>query len=55
MPKKKKIEKQKELEDFFRDDENEIKYLEINGVRVVFLAYTRWTNGLSMTTSPLAS
>ncbi|MBR2027689.1 MAG: CapA family protein [Oscillospiraceae bacterium] len=30
------------------DDENEIKYLDINGVRVAFLAYTRWTNGLSI-------
>lgn len=29
MPKKKKIEKQKELEDFFRDEENEIKAMEI--------------------------
>lgn len=29
MPKKKKIEKQKELDDFFRDEENEIKAMEI--------------------------
>ena len=30
------------------DDENEIKYMDINGIRVAFLAYTRWTNGLSI-------
>ena len=30
------------------DDANEIKYLDINGVKVAFLAYTRWTNGLSI-------
>ena len=30
------------------DDENDIKYLDINGVKVAFLAYTRWTNGLSI-------
>ena len=30
------------------DDENEIKYLDINGVKVAFLAYTSYTNGLSI-------
>lgn len=30
------------------DDENDIKYLDVNGVKVAFLAYTRWTNGLSI-------
>ena len=44
-------EKQKDLVYFgfyTGDDENEIKYLDINGVKVAFLAYTRWTNGLSI-------
>lgn len=30
------------------DNENEIKYMDMNGVKVAFLAYTRWTNGLSI-------
>jgi len=30
------------------DNQNEIKYLDINGIRVAFLAYTSYTNGLSI-------
>ncbi|MBE6877551.1 MAG: CapA family protein [Ruminococcaceae bacterium] len=30
------------------DDEKEIKYLDVNGVKVAFLAYTMYTNGLSI-------
>lgn len=30
------------------DDQNEIKYMEVNGIKVAFLAYTSYTNGLSI-------
>ena len=30
------------------DDANEIKYMEINGLKVAFVAYTMYTNGLSI-------
>lgn len=30
------------------DDANEIKYMEVNGIKVAFLAYTSYTNGLSI-------
>lgn len=30
------------------DDQNEIKYMEINGLKIAFLAYTSYTNGLSI-------
>ncbi len=30
------------------DDANEIKYLDVNGIKVAFVAYTMYTNGLSI-------